>query len=361
MARAEARALLEIVGCDPSSFLTELNLGYVFTSDENVGAVIAQRAALAKMGLKHAVSATVEFDTHSSLLSSDVQEAQHSVLSDPPEPMSLVLIEKMLAAADLSELTDKTFIVRVRRSFGAHRSFTTPFLERHIGAMLLQLNPECRVDLHAPDLEMVFLLNPSSMSIGRKLFDRTRPLYDERAPHSRKFFKPGAMRPEIARSMVNLARATPQDVFLDPFGGTGGLVMEASMMSIPSIVGELQRFASAGALRNIRNLHQGGDLAGAYVGTATALPFKQIGAIAGDPPYRISSSSFGIDVHQLTLAFLKQVKGTLKRGGHVCVSLPLVHHLDEIFKEAGLKVVDQAVQRVHGSLSRHFVVGKNDS
>ena len=49
-----------------------------------------------------------------------------------------------------------------------------------------------------------------------------------RRPRARPFFHPAAIFPKLSRALVNLSRVGAGEVFLDPFCGTGSLLLEAT-------------------------------------------------------------------------------------------------------------------------------------
>lgn len=57
-----------------------------------------------------------------------------------------------------------------------------------------------------------------------------RGKYEKRRPSKRPFSVPTGIHPRIARALVNIAQLKENDVFLDPFCGAGGLLIEAGLL-----------------------------------------------------------------------------------------------------------------------------------
>ena len=102
--------------------------------------------------------------------------------------------------------------------------------ERLIGTMI-----SGPVSLDNPEIEFRAILSEDRCYFGRVLFHLDRSSYDERNPGKRDFFHPGVMMPRMARTLVNLSCAQAGDVLLDPFCGTGGILIESSLLGVRTI------------------------------------------------------------------------------------------------------------------------------
>jgi len=56
--------------------------------------------------------------------------------------------------------------------------------------------------------------------------------YKERYPHKRKIFLPISLKPKLARALVNIGSTNKKYRVIDPFCGTGGILIEACLMYI---------------------------------------------------------------------------------------------------------------------------------
>ena len=93
------------------------------------------------------------------------------------------------------------------------------------------------------------------------------------------------MMPRMARSIVNISLVTSGGHFLDPFCGTGGVLIKAAMGGADITGCDMDRFMVRGARSNIKN-------PGLLLSDAAHLPIKDrsIDSVATDLPYGQSSS-----------------------------------------------------------------------
>ena len=160
------------------------------------------------------------------------------------------------------------------------------------------------------------------------------------------------MHPRLARAMVNLSRAKPGSRFLDPFCGSGGILLEAGMIGCELVGADIDPVMSHGSKENLRAL--GVHSANICVGDARKIPFREIDSIATDPPYGRSSSTKGNEVSVLVEASLKQMASILKPQSRICISLPSNMSVKKL-EIRHLKIDEIHSFRVHRSLTRNIV------
>jgi len=178
----------------------------------------------------------------------------------------------------LAITTVQTFAGRVRKVHGgcdeinpaSQRDF-----ERMIGTMIT--GP---VDLNNPEVEFRAVLSEDRCYFGKVLFHFDRGGFDVRNPGKRDFFHPGVMMPRMARTLVNLSCAEPGDLLLDPFCGTGGILIESDILGIRGIGTDFDPLMIDGSRKNMAD-------AVLIVSDATHLPFRTgtIDAVVTDLPY----------------------------------------------------------------------------
>jgi len=158
--------------------------------------------------------------------------------------------------------------------------------------------------------------------------------------------------------MVNLARARPGRIFADPFCGVGGITLEAATIGCDVIALDASLRMVRGVRRNLR--HYGLADLGFVHGDARKTPLAGVEAIATDPPYGRDSSTMGATTTLLFRDFLFRVRDVLKRDSHICISSPRELELERFATEAGLTVREKHLARIHRSLTRQFVVLRNN-
>jgi tRNA (guanine10-N2)-dimethyltransferase len=92
---------------------------------------------------------------------------------------------------------------------------------------------------------------------------------------------------------------------------------------------------------------------------AKHLPVRELDAIATDPPYGRDSSTMGTKVTTLFAEFLQDAKHCLKDAAHMCISAPVEVDIEGFANQAGFKMKERHLSRVHRSLTRQFVVLQN--
>lgn len=249
--------------------------------------------------------------------------------------------------SDLSITTDQSFAGRAKlihdgckeKNPCSQREF-----ERLIGTMIA--GP---VQLINPVEEYRAILSQDRCYFGRVLFRIDRGAYNERNPGKREFFHPGVMMPRMARTLVNLSCAEAGTTMLDPFCGTGGILIEAEMLGLHAVGSDFDPAMIRGSTENVKR----SDL---LLADTTRLPVKDgsVGAVVTDFPYGQSVCIKKADtMERLYHDALEECNRILIPGRRAIV----VTHRDisEIAKQH-MTVLQHHTQRVHKSLTRHVLV-----
>lgn len=248
---------------------------------------------------------------------------------------------------DLALTTRQSFAGRAKKIHGgAHERnpASQREYERLIGAMI-----EGPVDLIHPETEYRAILSEDRCYFGKVLYRIDRGGYDVRNPGKRDFFHPGVMMPRMARTLVNLACAHTGDTVLDPFCGTGGILIEAELLGMRTIGSDFDPFMIGGSRMNAKET----DL---LLGDATALPFgdKTIDTIVTDFPYGQSVCILKADtMDRLYSDALCEIRRILKPGRRAVV---VTHRDISAIAREHMTVLQQHDQRVHKSLTRRVLV-----
>jgi len=244
---------------------------------------------------------------------------------------------------DLGITAGCPFAVRVKKIAGSAWNVAVPELERHIGSMIT--GP---VDLEDPGCEFRAILSGDRCYFGKVLFHGERPSYELRRPGSRTFFHPGVMMPRLARALVNISLVASGETLLDPFCGTGGIVLEAILVGARGIGSDIDPFMVSGSRKNVG----GAEFVQAACG---ALPFGEacIDAVVTDLPYGQSVSIVAGSLDTLYDDALLEIRRVLLPGKRAVV----VTHQDISRQAAGILSVRACyAQRVHKSLTRRILV-----
>lgn len=309
--RAEALAALEAEGC----VLREISWSTKVLRLKAIGPV--ERAAH-RLGLAHVVC----------------EELAHGTFED------------LRDAARSYELGGKGFRTRAR---GLGVDVDTKAVEGALGA---DFGKTGRVDLRSPAVEFRVLVGQEFL-LGRVLHAVDRSALEARKVTHRSFRLPISLHPKLARALVNLSRVPTGGVLLDPFCGTGGIVLEAAKMDLRPVAADLKTTMLAGARRSLRHLGADAHFVTADAGRG---PWRTgtIAGIATDPPYGRAASTRGeprLTLYERSFAAFDEL---LPAKHHVAVVLPS----DEAVAlgEARWDLIERHTLRVHRSLSRSFCV-----
>jgi len=248
---------------------------------------------------------------------------------------------------DLAIETRQSFAGRAKKVHGScltRNSCSQREFERLIGTMI-----SGPVSLKKPEIEYRAVLSEDRCYFGKVIFRVDRGRFDDRNPGRRDFFHPGVMMPRMARTLINLTCVQSGDVMLDPFCGTGGILIEAEMLGLWAAGSDFDPVMASGSRQNITN----SDL---LLADAACLPFsnRSIDAVVTDFPYGqsvcIRKTNTMDDLYDGALAEICRV---LKTGRRAVV----VTHRD-ISGIAGqrMTILQQHEQRVHKSLTRRILV-----
>jgi tRNA (guanine10-N2)-dimethyltransferase len=238
------------------------------------------------------------------------------------------------------------FRVRVKRVQGASPLLSQLRLERLIGTHIAG-----EVSLDHPAEEFRMMVTGTRCYLGRVLVRIDRGAYLYRDPLRRPFFHPGVMLPRFARAMVNLSLLQRGELLLDPFCGTGGMLLEADLVGGQICGGDADPLMVSGTRRNIPH-------ADVVIEDATCTPFRDAiaDAVVTDLPYGQSVGIKAPNLETLYTGALQEIHRILKKGRRAV----LVCHRDIRPLTGRFTLQQYHEQRVHKSLTRRILVMKKD-
>jgi tRNA (guanine10-N2)-dimethyltransferase len=154
--------------------------------------------------------------------------------------------------------------------------------------------------------------------------------------------------------MVNLAQPKKDDLVLDPFCGTGGMLVEAGLIGCRVVGFDAKPRMLRGGLRNLK--HYGIKFEGLTIADARYPPLNKVDCIATDPPYGRSASTLGTKTRLIVEDFLSAVNELLPRGAKICMASPKTIKIGETAQDAGFRHLESHFVYVHKSLTREIVV-----
>ena len=248
----------------------------------------------------------------------------------------------------------QTFRVRVKRVRSYSRDIDTVSLERELGAIIYGAVSGLKVDLRSPQADFLGVLTEGMFFFGLKLAEVRPGPFVARRPSKRPFFHPTAMMPKLARCMVNLSRARPGELVLDPFCGTGSIIIEAALMGCQVVGADISPRMAFGCLLNMRFLDA--EPLGVLVADALRPPVRRADRVVADPPYGRSATTAGREVKRLYEEFLPLLPELLPRGHMACLAAPSQLELSQMARDLGLRPVEAHFHFVHAGLTRELAV-----
>jgi tRNA (guanine10-N2)-dimethyltransferase len=241
-----------------------------------------------------------------------------------------------------------TYSVRVK-CVKEYSRINTEVMEQHIGGIFYRRG--VHADLKNPQTLFRVLLTQGKIIFGIIRGSIDRSAFESRKPHYKPFFYPGVLMPRVARALVNISK--PKECLLDPFSGTGGILVEAGLLGINVIGGDVQRKLLLGSKINLD--HYNIDYTLMYQDACRmALEDKSMEAAVTDPPYGRSAAIKAESLENLLVGSLTEIHRVLKTGKRaVFIS---ERQIEMIAEDAGFILVESHLQRVHKSLTRRISV-----
>lgn len=241
-----------------------------------------------------------------------------------------------------------TYSIRVKR-IREHSRVNTELMEKRLGGVFFQRG--FRADLRNAQNRFRVLLTEDWSIFGHVVGMVDRSAFEKRKPHYKPFFYPGVLMPRVALALVNIAK--PEKYLLDPFCGTGGILVEAGLIGIKVIGADVQRKLLLGAKMNLEHYNINFSLMYQDAGRMS-LRDESVDAVVTDPPYGRSAAIKARSIEQLLFNSLNEIHRVLEKGKRaVFIS---ERQVEDIAAGIGFKVVESHLQRVHKSLTRRISV-----
>jgi len=254
-------------------------------------------------------------------------------------------LEDLARSVALLSLPDESYRIRARRIKNA--SPRADAVEHEIGRVLL--GKGIRADLESPKIELRAVITSGKIILGVEVARVDRSSFEARRPHLKPFFHPGVLMPRMARSLVNLTQIRAGERLLDPFAGTCGILVEACLMGIECLGIEAQGRLVKGAICNLENMN-----CALVLGDAKRLALKDAsiyGAVL-DIPYGRSARILASSKEDLLKESLSELFRVIRPGRRMVIVAD--GPIDSQISNAGFRVIQSHLDRVHRSLIRHI-------
>jgi tRNA (guanine10-N2)-dimethyltransferase len=247
---------------------------------------------------------------------------------------------------------EDSFSVRVKRIKHYSKNLSAAGLEKSIGDSI----EGGSVDLEDPSVLFKGFLTSGRFVFGEKLLEIQRSRFEDRNPQNRPFFHPSSLSPILSRTLCNISGVMGGKRVLDPFCGTGGILIEAGLLGADVFGVDLDERMVRGARENL--VHY--DIEGCVErGDSTKEAFDdQFDVVITDPPYGRASTTMGRDISALYSLGLKSIYDSLKEKGIGCIISPHSLALEDMAVGNGFSILETYLIRVHKSLTRKIVLLK---
>ena len=265
-------------------------------------------------------------------------------------------IQRAIKDADLSDIfgSGDSFSVRVTKAGRTRSAKNSEALEAFVGKLVRQVVSDVSVDLVRAKKPLLGVLYNGKFLLGLEEYRREAGTFASRRPRRRPVFHPSTMQPKLARCMVNLARPSRGDLILDPFCGVGGLLIEASLIGCRCLGSDIGLRKVRDSTTNMK--YFGLDPLGMVLADARSLPFREVKAIATDPPYGTAASTHGASTRELFREFLEAAYEAVAPGGCMCMGAPRKLEVGALGKDTGWTPLERHEIYVHRSLTREIAV-----
>jgi len=327
--------------------------------------------------------------TKSALLDDHLKNAE--ILSNISSNIDEENISQLILDWSKRNLPEGSFAIRCRKIGQVVNTISSKKIENEVGALLV--SEKNKVNLENPEYEVVVVLAGLEDISSREIeFDELMPViawglrvpissnrqYNTRMPTDRPFFKPVSLEPRLARLMISLCHTpnySPQKI-IDPFCGTGGIAIEASLQGMHVLASDLDIEMIEGTINNLEWIKGIGKYEVKHCAVKDIKSMWGINknsSFVFDPPYGRNSwkSDDGLD---LFIDALKSVN-SINPDGTICTMLPTVpgfltvsntenflvmgkkwDELETLILDTGWTVVFKYPIKVHRSLARLLLV-----
>lgn len=222
-------------------------------------------------------------------------------------------------------------------------------LEKEFGAFFHKTG--YKIDVHNPEVTVL-----AYRTCGKIIAGIEYPLkrsFSKRRPQYRLFFHPTSMNPKLARALVNLSHVKKGLTLLDPFCGSGGILIEAGLIGVNVLGSDIEAKMVEGCRQNLSFYGIKGSIK-----QADALRlgdyYSKVDAVVTDPPYARSSyvSEYREDMAAFYEKFLKSASEVLDAGRRLVMVVPEQYKI----KHEGYMLMEEHLLKVHRSLTRRILV-----
>lgn len=167
--------------------------------------------------------------------------------AEPEQLKRLALAHEVAEVVHRGENLETDY--RPEGSFAVRAEGLDGEIERKVGSILE--TGDNSVDLENPEEIVKVYQKGGEYIIARMVEDIDRGLFEQRKNQDRPFSSPVSLDPVLARVLVNLSEVPAGGKLLDPFCGTGGILIEAGLCGVDIYGMDIQQEMVEGARENL--------------------------------------------------------------------------------------------------------------
>ena len=278
-------------------------------------------------------------------------------------------VSRLIAVGDAAAVLRHASSLRFSGTFAIRPHFLTPGgdaraldrLVRETGDSMRRSNPSAKVDLESPSTEFPLLSSGGIDWFAETLSEVGRSEIHSRDPQQRRLDRPIGMSAKYARAMVNLARTRKGDVVLDPFCGSGGILLEAALVGARPVGIDIDAAVLRIAQATVGRYSPGARtrlIEGDSADAPALLRRARVGRVAAlvtDLPYGRSSRVAGRNKREIATLLVSTGAKLLRSGAGLVATTDSPGELESAAARK-FEIEERFSLYVHRSLTRHIFV-----
>ena len=241
------------------------------------------------------------------------------------------------------EIGDKSFAIRVIDG----KKEGEGLISKKLGSKISAKN---KIDLVNPDVKILYYSRESTIIAIWKKYNDT--YYSKCLKHHvkhRPYFSPISIHPRIARAMVNFSNCTSKNSIIDPFCGTGGILIEIADMKIRAIGIDILKKMVEYSNGNLKHYKLEAEIMEGDIEQLLNYDFE---GIVTDPPYGISTTTKGEDLKHLMKRSMNIFSRALVTGQRIVIAVSN----PKVIKNPDFKVLYKFEWYIHKTLTKYIFV-----
>ena len=257
----------------------------------------------------------------------------------------------------LNPIENKKIIINKIKKYG------DKFSERKLAFSVWKKVKKPKVDLVNPETHIRIFFAKDKVFCCL-LSEKIKHNFKERRSHLRPRPSPISLHPKLARAMVNLTGALESEVILDPFCGSGGILIEAGLMGMKTIGYDINKKMIWKSMVNLKYYNIKNNI----------LKIKNFFEVNKEHKYIVSDLPYGLNTHimqniRVTKSNRNEIKKYLEEFyskiikklekiliKRAVIIFPNYFNYKKMIKDSKLKLKNEFEIYVHSNLTRKIVV-----